>query len=45
MSRDTAETRISDTNTDIEGTMMEDLKNCAAFSFALDESTDLQDTE
>ena len=43
-SRETAETRISDINFDIEGTMMNDLKNWTAFSFSLGESTDLQDT-
>lgn len=44
MSRHTTERRISDINADIEGKMTNDLKNCVAFSLALDESTDIQDT-
>ena len=44
LSSHTTERRISDINADIEGKMRNDLKNCVAFSLALDESTDIQDT-
>lgn len=44
MSRHTTERRISDISADIEREMTTDLKNCVAFSLALDESTDIQDT-
>ncbi|KAG8238888.1 hypothetical protein J437_LFUL017605 [Ladona fulva] len=42
-SRDTTERRITAINTSLEYNLKNDLKNCIAFSLALDESTDITD--
>lgn len=43
LSRRTTERRISEISANIENCLKFDLKNCTAFSLALDESTDIQD--
>ena len=43
MSRRTTERGISAISKNVKSGLMHDLKNCTAFSLALDESTDIQD--
>ena len=43
ISRHTTEKRISEISAEIEQQLLNDLKNCEAFSLALDKSTDIQD--
>ncbi|XP_065681502.1 general transcription factor II-I repeat domain-containing protein 2A-like [Hydra vulgaris] len=43
ISRHTTERRISEISIDVEQQLLNDLKNCEAFSLAVDESTDIQD--
>ena len=43
ISRPTTERRIFEISAEIEQQLLNDSKNCEAFSLALDESTDIQD--